>query len=222
MVVSDQAQFGRVAAQDNSGASRGILMADAVEAVALDPVLIPLVGDPVHAGARRQGGVEGRIEDHDLRHAGPQGPLGRLDGLQLERIVLGSETRALVDPLLHLRGHQGGFLKQAAAVHHAVAGHGDLAWSFNNRGRAAPQALDYGPQHVPSGFDIDAGFVGRGARTHAHERLAALAAPLGIRVPQQGRRDGGKAALAQLAQSRLQRARSAVQHQDFHTFQQAP
>jgi hypothetical protein len=150
--------------------------------------------------------VKCRIEYHDLRHAGPQRPLGRFDDLQLERIVLGSEVRAPVNPFLHLRGNHGGFLKQAAAVHHAVAGHGDLVRAFDSFGRTAPQALDDGPQHVPRGFDIDVGFLRRRAGAHAEVRLAALAAPLGIRVPQRGWRSGGQGPVAPLAQSRLQRA----------------
>ena len=69
------------------GAACAVGMAQPVEPEAANtPALIPPVGQCVEKGVWRQAGVEGRVEDRDLRNAGKQLSDG-LDTIQRRAIV---------------------------------------------------------------------------------------------------------------------------------------
>ena len=101
-------------------------MAQAVEAVAPQaPVARPLERHGVGAGGLRNGGVEGGVEDGDVRHVRP-GLLGGLDAFQVDRVVQRRQLRQGGDRPLHLRRHPHARREHRPAVDDAMADGGDL------------------------------------------------------------------------------------------------
>jgi hypothetical protein len=104
-----------------------IAVGRAVEAVPADAQLpVEGVGQPVDEGPRRDGLMEGRVEDRDLR--GPrQERLAGVDALEVVGVVQRRELDAFADGRLDLFGDHHGFGEILAAVDDAVPEAVDLA-----------------------------------------------------------------------------------------------
>src|SRR5579872_5844520 len=104
------------------GSSRRILMTDAVESVAPDSLLEPVVGTWVDIGRAIQRGMKRGVENGDLRDA--EDPLAGLDRVQFVTVMFGRDLGLLGDRVANFAGDPGALTK-FAAVDDSVAHHVD-------------------------------------------------------------------------------------------------
>ena len=82
---------------------------------------VELVGEGVQVSALRQGLVERRVEDGDLRQARPEQLPGGLNAFDVGRVVQRRQLDHVFDAVEHFVGDEDGVREALAAMHDAVA-----------------------------------------------------------------------------------------------------
>src|SRR5262249_45250897 len=98
------------------GLARDVLMTNAVKPVTPDAFLQPARGTRIDISNRRQRGMEGRVEDGELRDLRSENPFGGFNAFHFQQVVLGREGRHAGDAVFNFGRRWRGLTKGFAAM----------------------------------------------------------------------------------------------------------
>ena len=206
-VADHQPQLLHGAAEQLGGAAGAVGVAQAVEAVAADPPLArPARGHRVGARSRREAGMEGGVEDRDVRNLRKR-RLRRRERLQTWRVVQRRQLGERGDPRADV-GRDAYGSDELAAVHHAMSDRREHLRPRAGTTRARNQIAERAAHRLRMS-------------SPRHLLRAALTVRCGARVARDRagpvrRGPGDQLAILGLHQRALQAARPGVQEEDPH------
>ena len=216
-MADDQPRRIRGNLQQLGSAPRGVLNADAVESVAPDSLIEPLVRPGINVRGGPERGMKSSVKDRHLRHAGSDDAIDGLNGRQLQRVVRRSEFGLLRDPRANLRSDQNTFAILRPAMHDAMAHHVDLRRGADGFRFALPEPFEHRFQEsggrVGGDGSFDRSAVGSSDLDVGGSRIAA---PVGTRAPARRRSLRRALALRDILKPAFETAGAAIEDQDLH------